>query len=51
MTTSMMMINPTLSADGRELIVQTNVQMHHGYDSRKAAASAEGKDVYVRAID
>jgi len=41
----------TLSADGRELIVQTNLQMHHGYDSRKAAAAAEGKDVYIRAID
>jgi hypothetical protein len=35
-----------LSADGRELIVERALQVHHGYQGAKAGA--EGQDVYIR---
>jgi hypothetical protein len=39
----------TLSADGRELIVETVLQIHHGYET--PGASGKGKDIYVRATE
>jgi hypothetical protein len=41
----------TLMPNGREMIVVTNVQMHHGYESTNVGrnASSTGKDVYIKA--
>jgi len=39
-----------LSADGREMIIETRVEMQHGYESDNAEykSSATAKDVYTR---